>query len=355
MLSQFGPSTIVAIMVGFGLAVVGFLPVVAHRYRKAGRLRAWDLVLLLAVASYAVALWSYTLIPLPETADFRCVAANLQPGQVLADIRSARAQGAGWRHNRALLQAVFNVVFFLPFGGFIRLLFRRGVVVATFTGFATSLLIELTQKTGIWGIYRCAYRTFDVDDLMLNTGGALLGSLLIFPVVWAIDRKGPPPQVTTVRAGRRLVGMFADLMATALIGFTAAVLWRGSLIYLVGLSAEELPVWADQLWSTGLPLLVEAVAVFGTGRTLGEAIVSLRPVLPAGAARLPRLAVKFLFGVGGYLLLTLQTDGLLSLGFAAVSVIAVFGTDDRRGLSHLAAGMRLNVAGVPPEDRPPHI
>ncbi|MFS4437366.1 VanZ family protein [Paracoccaceae bacterium GXU_MW_L88] len=38
--------------------------------------------------------------------------------------------------------------------------------------------IELAQLTGLFGFYPCAYRTFDVDDLILNIGGIFLGALL---------------------------------------------------------------------------------------------------------------------------------------------------------------------------------
>lgn len=44
-------------------------------------------------------------------------------------------------------------------------------------GFGLSLTVELTQLTGIWGLYPCAFRKFDVDDLLLNTLGVMLGFL----------------------------------------------------------------------------------------------------------------------------------------------------------------------------------
>ena len=42
-------------------------------------------------------------------------------------------------------------------------------------GFGMSLFVETTQLTGTWGLYACSYRVFDVDDLMTNTLGAVLG------------------------------------------------------------------------------------------------------------------------------------------------------------------------------------
>lgn len=42
-----------------------------------------------------------------------------------------------------------------------------------------------TQLTGIYGIYNCPYRIFDVDDLILNSTGALFG-FVIAPVLLAL-------------------------------------------------------------------------------------------------------------------------------------------------------------------------
>ena len=67
----------------------------------------------------------------------------------------------------------------MPLGCFVRMLWGRGVVVSTATGLAVSAMIETTQITGVWGIYPCPYRVFDVDDLLANTSGALLGAVLV--------------------------------------------------------------------------------------------------------------------------------------------------------------------------------
>lgn len=71
---------------------------------------------------------------------------------------------------------------FVPLGAFVRHFTSRGVVVGTVlgmtAGFLSSLLVEVTQLSGVWGLSSCAYRLFDVDDLLANTAGALLGALV---------------------------------------------------------------------------------------------------------------------------------------------------------------------------------
>ena len=46
-------------------------------------------------------------------------------------------------------------------------------------GVLLTLTIELTQLTGIWGLYPCAYRQFNVDDLLLNALGVITGAALV--------------------------------------------------------------------------------------------------------------------------------------------------------------------------------
>ena len=45
---------------------------------------------------------------------------------------------------------------------------------------AVSLFFEFTQYSGLYGYYAHAYRTFDVDDLILNTFGAAIGACIVF-------------------------------------------------------------------------------------------------------------------------------------------------------------------------------
>lgn len=346
MLRQFGPSTWVALVVGAALAVVLFVPVVAYRYRKAGRLRPIDLVTLVLVATYFVALWSYTLVPLPEDDTFRCVAAQLRPLQFIADIR---ADPHRFLRNRALLQVLLNVVLFLPLGFFLRILARRGAVVATLVGFAVSATIEFTQRTGIWGLYHCAYRVFDVDDIIVNTSGALLGSLLALPVAVLLDRRRPLPAVTRVTLGRRLVGMLADGMLIVGLGGSLIVGWRAFALYVLQWRLADLPTSVETVLGYGVPALLEAWWVLVRGRTLGEGVVQLQPTSPGTYVPLRRLA-KYVTGVGGFVLLAsdLVPVPLLFWVFLLASLVAAVATDDHRGLSHLAAGMRLRVEVVEP-------
>src|SRR5699024_8819173 len=63
----------------------------------------------------------------------------------------------------AFIQAAFNFLLLLPFGVYLRYFMnkRRHWISAFGLGFALSLFYEITQVTGIYGIYNCPYRIFD--------------------------------------------------------------------------------------------------------------------------------------------------------------------------------------------------
>jgi glycopeptide antibiotics resistance protein len=340
MLKQFGPSTWVALAFGGLLAIMLFVPVAAFRYRKTGRLRVRDVAALVAVAVYFVALWSYTLVPMPTPSSLHCVGVNLNPAQFIDDI--AADPRPLWR-NRALLQVVFNVVLFVPMGFLLRVLARRGIVVAAILGLLTSAAIEFTQLTGVWGLYECAYRVFDVDDLLANTLGATVGSLLALPALRVIgstsDVQARPARVSL---GRRLVGVACDLLVMFAIGFGLVVAWRAFSLYVMSEPLDGDTDWIGTVLAVGVPAAVQLVWILTTGRTLGEATVRLEPVSGPGSVARSRI-VKFACGIGGYEFLAALGVPLLLFVFCLVSLAAVIWSKDHRGLSHVVSGMRLRV------------
>ncbi len=66
----------------------------------------------------------------------------------------------------------------MPFGIYLRYYFKRSWSQVLLWAFILSLFFELSQLTGLYGLYPKAYRIFDVDDLITNTFGALFGCLV---------------------------------------------------------------------------------------------------------------------------------------------------------------------------------
>ena len=73
--------------------------------------------------------------------------------------------------------SIMNLVVCMGFGSALAWAGFRPLA-ATCAGLALSLSVETAQLTALFGIYPCPYRQFDVDDLILNTAGTLLGAAL---------------------------------------------------------------------------------------------------------------------------------------------------------------------------------
>ncbi|KRC53287.1 MULTISPECIES: VanZ family protein [unclassified Nocardioides] len=347
---------VIATVLGTGVAVVLLLPVAAVQYRRDGRLEARDLAILLSGAVYGLALWTYTLLPMPVDGDFVCAGRQTTPLETIGAIAwrdaGTRDGMAALVRDPAFLQVALNVLLFVPLGYYVRQVLRRGVVVATLLGLATSLLIETTQATGVWHLYDCAYRLFDVDDLIINTLGATAGSL-----VAAVFVRRQRPEVvwpTSLTAGRRFVGMTCDVLFVVLLGAALVVAYRGVHLYLLETSYEDLQATPQRILQWGVPGALEVLAVLLAGRTVGEWVVAVRAVagrVPAPVARV----VKLLTGIGPFLALAAIPGGwtVPVLGaFALVSAVAVLRSRSRRGLSHALAGMELELV-VPASARTP--
>lgn len=357
-------SALVALLAGFALAVLLFVPYVAVSYRRRGELGAGHILLALAFLVYAMSLWTYTLLPIPQTTPAWCAqnaASHLQlrPLQFIADIRREQ-QGAGLRaflQNPAVQSAVFNVALFVPLGMFLRHLFRRGPLATVAIGFAVSLFIECTQLTGNWYLFRCPYRLFDVDDMLTNTVGVAIGFAL-GPVLRLVPwqrSSAPPDAPRPVTARRRLLGMAVDLFSVVLLGTTLGIV--------VALFAGEPDKMTSVVLGELLPaiLLLYAVPLLGDGASFGQRVVLLRPRGPDGERPSPaRMTVRFLVGSGGYfvlLALTALVDNafeLPALGLLVLSGILAVRPRGHRGLSGLVAGLHVVDARTPAEpDREP--
>ncbi len=344
MVSDQTTNALVAIALGSLLAVGLLIPVAAVQYRLDGRLGPKDLGILLTAAVYALSLWTYTLLPMPAEDSYRCQGSQLHPFGSLGLIRLPEDGPASLLRDPAFLQIALNVWLFVPLGYFVRVVLHRGVLVATTLGLSVSLLIEVTQRTGVWNLYECAYRLFDVDDLLVNTLGATVGSLLSLLVV----RRQQPEVVlpTTITLGRRLMGFVCDLLFVAMLGAASALAYRGLQLYLLDRPLATLDVDTQSLLQWSVPFTAEALMVLIAGRTVGELVVSTRAVARRPAWTVPARLVKLTTGIGPVFLLAPlepRLAGVLLAGYAVVTLGFAWGTANHRGLSHVVAGMDLRI------------
>lgn len=335
-------NAVAAIGLGTVAAIVLFVPVAAYEYRRDGTMSPGDLSILLSGAVYSIALWTYTLLPLPDPGSFRC---KVPQTDLLGTIGLVGLPDDGVRmflRDQAVQQVLLNVLLFVPLGVLIRLVLRRGVLVSAVAGLAVSMAIELTQRTGVWGFYGCAYRKFDVDDLLVNTLGAIAGALISLP--WRRKDEPPRPLPTRITWGRRLAGMVSDALFVLMLGGFVAVLWRGVMLFVLDTGPHRDVQWVLQ-WT--VPFAVQALLVLVLGRTFGELVVAITTRADRPGWTLPARLLKLAAGLGPvYLLVLLPVPGR-GLALAAYLLVTVLATTvpDHRGLSHTVAGLRLEVEG----------
>ena len=71
--------------------------------------------------------------------------------------------------------AIFNIFMTIPFGMYLHYYFKFSFKKTLLYSMLLSLFFEFTQGTGLYFIYPNPYRLCDIDDIILNTTGGLVG------------------------------------------------------------------------------------------------------------------------------------------------------------------------------------
>jgi len=173
------------------LAFLVIAGVLVWRGRRAGVPMA-TIALRVALSAWAAALVALTLFPLPLPPYGAGDVPGLSPWIEPVPLRTiGRAVAAGWPSPEART-LVGNVAAFVPLGVLAPMLaprWRSWARVAVL-GFAISLAVEASQLALSLAM-GFPWRVFDVDDLIVNTAGAMLGYVL-WRIGWLAYRHARP-------------------------------------------------------------------------------------------------------------------------------------------------------------------
>lgn len=343
-MAGFSTSALLAALLGTVLLPLVFIPYIAWSFRH-GRTGVGHASIAAAAVLHAIALWTYTIAPFPSSRDLSCdVGTQFVPFASVGVIDWSRGP-VGVLSDRMLHQVLFNILLFVPLGAMVRYLLGLRARTVVLIGFAISLLIELTQLTGIWGIYPCPYRIFDVDDLIANTLGTAIG-VGVAPGLRRVpgQHERPVRRPAPVTPVRRLAGMTVDLLTVA-VPTVAATLGVRAVLYSMDHDYETYTteIVFGALVITGT--LVSLVVPQRTGRTFGQRLVFLRPVRPNGSPPgTLQWLVRAATGMGPFVvLLGIGTAGRSAVGLIAWAWVAacalVVALIDPRGISGFASGL----------------
>ncbi len=325
------------------------LPYVVFDYRRYGRINLWKGLLFFSFVFYMLCCLCLVILPIPDD-PYAVTAAvpQLRPFTFVDDIMASSGlvldDPSTWLpalKSYAVYTVLFNVALTMPLGFYLRYYFHRRWWQAVLVGFGTSLAFELTQLTGVWGIFPIPYRIFDVDDLITNTFGCLLGYMLTMPVERLLpDLAGW--QYSTLDEGdwhatvwRRLLGACVDLALSVALVAVRVVLAPA-------LSEDLGTVAMSFVAATGVVFML--VPVLTCGRTPGQALLRLRAVRPDG--RRPawwRYVVRYGLLVWVFLMAPvwmayLMPSSLVEAGYGSLLGVA--------GTVYAAWGASLLVRGV---------
>lgn len=173
------------------IALLFTFPFAIYQYKKHGYINKFRIFILYSFLLYLITAYYLVILPLPETRDIKSLQApgtqhyNLIPFRFVYDIfketKVVIKEPLTYKYiltERAFLQAAFNGILLTPLGVYLRYYFKKDLKSTLTITFLISLFFELTQVTGLYGIYNAPYRILDIDDLFLNTLGGYIGYLI---------------------------------------------------------------------------------------------------------------------------------------------------------------------------------
>lgn len=205
------------------LALLFTLPYILYEYHKYGSLLVLRTGIVYTFIFYMLTSYFMTVLPLPPidsvTPDSACVL--LVPFDAVR--RMVASADVIWTNPATYInlfkcsdfwQIAFNILLLLPFGVYLRYYFKRPWWQVLILSFGYSLFFELTQLSGLYGIYKYPYRFFEVDDLICNTLGGMVGYAITPLLVFMLPKRERLDEIAYNRG--QIVSEFRRIIAWTL-------------------------------------------------------------------------------------------------------------------------------------------
>lgn len=217
------------------IAVIFTIPYLIYNYKKYGSIMSLRLWIIYSFILYMLITYCLIILPLPSPEKAQALRGHhlqLNPLNFIFDIIKNTKIDINHPksfltifNNWGFLTTIFNIFMTLPFGFYLRYYFQNNLKQVLIKTFLLSLFFELTQLSGLYFIYQGNYRLFDVDDLITNTLGGLLGFLLAGALIKFLPTRAEIDQKSYDRSQkisllRRFIAMFFDIVASAIFSFT---------------------------------------------------------------------------------------------------------------------------------------
>ena len=217
------------------LAFLITLPYLLLQYHKYGSVPLIRSSIVYTFILYLLTAYFLVILPLPSKEEVLMMPTKIPqliPFDFIGDFVEVFKETSGvlsFLKSPIVYTTLFNIAITIPFGIYLRYYFKKKWYTTIIYTFLLSLYFEITQLTGLYGLYPKAYRLFDVDDLIINTLGGLIG-YLITPIVTIFlpDReeidKISYKRGKVVSIYRRFLAFLIDIFIFATIMFIILVL-----------------------------------------------------------------------------------------------------------------------------------
>lgn len=260
------------------IAFILTIPFLIHQYRKYGGIPILKSACFYSLILYLICAYFLVMLPLPDIADVAKMTGpktQLHLFQFVKDIMltvnfniSGITDVINILKSPTVYIVLFNIVLTLPLGVYLRYFFKKKWYHTIVYSFLLSLFFELTQLSGLYGIYPRPYRLFDVDDLLINTLGGLIGHM-ITPIFTIFLPTRDELEVKSYKKGqkvtllRRVMSLIIDIFILSILSIVSRILFHNTLF--------------EQYYAIiTLFIYYILIPIFTSGKTFGKKVLRLK-------------------------------------------------------------------------------
>lgn len=254
------------------------IPFLIYQYQKYGAIPLFKSIIFYSLILYLITAYFMVILPLPSkelVSKLKTITMQLQPFNFIKELNLTASfkisnikDLLNFLNKPTVYTVLFNFLLTMPFGFYLRYYFKRKWYETIILTFLLSLFFELTQLTGLYGYYERAYRIFDVDDLIINTTGGLLGYILAPFLMIFLPSKDELEQKSYLKGQkvsliRRSLSLTIDILFVLLFDLIIRVIFYNSKL-------EHLSLFlTSAFYFLILPLITK-------GKTIGKMILKTK-------------------------------------------------------------------------------
>ena len=280
------------------VAFILTIPFLLHQYRKYGAIPFAKSLVFYSFILYLICAYFLIMLPLPSVesvAKLTTPKMQLVPFQFIKDIFATTTfkiktfnDVLKILNQPTVYTVLFNFVLTLPFGVYLRYLYNKKWYHSLIYTFFLSIFFELTQLSGLYGVYPRPYRLFDVDDLLINSLGGLIGHLITPLFTRFLPSKEEMEEISYKKGIK--VTLLRRVMALVIDVFFLSIFTLITKILTYGFNFNK--------YSSLIVILIYylIIPLTTSGRTLGKKILNLKITSTEGQIKWYQILIRnFLF------------------------------------------------------------